>query len=166
MMLVDYQYMFIYYDLIIQKLFNYYYKVCLLNWKIEIDTIIQNLNDPYERDFITREKLDVIANILKNELKERAIILELIIWKISCIRSCCNNVHESNIVSSMSTTTVSMNDLLEKFVVINGGGGDPKQFKQNCRITSGAEMIIPGILPFLDDGPINKILLELETGFK
>ena len=141
-------------------------RVGLLNWKVEIDTIIKSLTSSYERDFMTREKLDFIVTVLE-ELKERAVILELAVWKASCIiaaaaSSTTTTADNGDTVTTTTTTTggltmgtVNLSDIIHD-----------SQYKKDCRIKSGAEMIIPGILPYLDDEPIEKILLELKTGFK
>jgi hypothetical protein len=62
---------------------------------------------------------------------------------------------------------LSMEEIL---VVAARRGGDQsnqdefsaQQFKKERRVKSGAEIIIPGVLAFLEDEPVAKILAEFE----
>ena len=82
--------------------------------------------------------LDAIVNEIK-ELMKRSFLLELAIWKATCLRS----------LDDDGTAFQSLQDV-------------PCQYKQDCHIKSGAEIIIPHVLPFLEDEPIAKLMKELQ----
>ena len=112
-------------------------RVGLENWKHTLQKFRKSMAT-HERDFNTREKLDIIEMAL-NEMEERAFVLELVIWKSSCISA----LHEHD-----SDASVNMRDIC-------------CQYKRERRIKSGAEVIIPGVLPFLENEPIQKLVLDL-----
>lgn len=118
-------------------------------WRQTMAGIYESLTKPYERDFVTRERLDAIGNELK-ALMRLSFLLELAVWKASCLRGSDNDglkFHSMQDIDEWGKT--------EKHF-------DPCQYKQECHIKSGAEIIIPHVLPFLEDEPITRLMKELD----
>lgn len=119
-------------------------RVGLLNWKHDMHTFLERLSVP-ERDFDASDKLEMTCEALKT-LLERAILLELAIWKASC---CVHHGEDDEVgLRSMEMSVKGLSD----------------EFKRERRIKSGAEMIIPGVLSFLEDEPIMMLLKQM--GYK
>ena len=106
----------------------------LENWKRMMADFLKSM-ETYERDFTTRDKLDMVAEALK-ELRERVILLELAIWRESCLA-----YHK---------------ECKALFEVA-------PDLKKECRIKSGAQVIIHDVLPFLEDEPIVKLVNEFKN---
>ncbi len=103
------------------------------NWKLLWTTQIIPAMDGtnlYERDFTTRDKLDVICEQARI-VCEVCFHLELVAWKMSILRE---NEHSK----------------------------DPK-WKRHRRIVSGAEIIVPNVLSFLEDEPVERILNQFRS---
>ena len=108
-------------------------------WKRDMRQMLVSLST-HERDFDAQDKLEMTRDVLE-ELLERALVLELAVWKASIElgRAAETTPH---------ATDTSDND--------DDDSGD-RAFKHECRITSGAEIIIPRVLAFLADEPIVKL---------
>jgi len=121
-------------------------RVGLLNWKHDMHAFLERLG-VQERDSNAADKLEMTCQVL-NMLLERAILLELAIWKASCCSVCNDDNEQGDDITSYNMATISVRDLAE-------------DFKRERRIKSGAEMIIPGVLSFLEDEPIMALLEEM-----
>jgi hypothetical protein len=118
-------------------------RVGLVNWKHDMHTFLERLS-VHERDFNASDNLEMTCEALKI-LLERAILLELAIWKTSCY----GGAHEEEQHEVLTTMKgCSMKELSE-------------DYKRERRIKSGAEMIIPGVLSFLEDEPIAALLEQM-----
>ena len=89
----------------------------------------------YERDFTTRDKLDVICEEAK-VVCEVCLSLELVAWNTSIL------------LGRRETTA-----MLE----------DDAEWKQHRRIVSGAEIIVPNVLSFLEHEAVERILDRFRT---
>lgn len=123
-------------------------RVGLVNWKHDMHTFLELLGVP-ERDFDASDKLEITCEALKS-LLERAILLELAIWKTSCCARHDDGRDGDDRSGFLMPLTMegSMKEL-------------SKDYKQERRIKSGAEMIIPGVLSFLEDEPIAALLEQM-----
>lgn len=121
-------------------------RIGLVNWKHDMHTFLERLNVP-ERDVDASDKLELTSEALQM-LLERAILLELAIWKVNCFSQDNNNNNNSNHGDDLRTTGLTWQDLSE-------------DYKRERRIKSGAEMIIPGVLSFLEDEPIAILLQQM-----
>lgn len=102
----------------------------LQNWKRHIHAVMRSMS-AHERDFMTRERLDSVIGGLRS-LLERAHLLELVIWKMSCfIHAKCDHVKNLS-----------------------------KEIKAECRIKSDASLIIPHILAWIEAEPIESFVAE------
>ena len=101
----------------------------------------------YERDFTTRDKLDVICTEVR-AFWEACVSLELVVWKMSCL----SGIREAQETKDQQQQGCCNTKLLE-----DGG------FKQNRRIVSGVEIIVPNVLSFLEDEPVERILEQFRS---
>eukprot|EP00536_Pseudo-nitzschia_multiseries_P013914 jgi/Psemu1/213191/e_gw1.630.6.1 len=97
----------------------------------------------YERDFTTRDKLDVICTELR-VWYETCVALELVVWKIGCER-----------VKNERRRTITRTPTGDGNEDTSNG---TSEFRNNCRIVSGAEIIVPNVLSFLEQEPVENIL--------
>ena len=96
-------------------------------WKQDMRQCLTSLQT-HERDFNAADRLEMTQEVIQEYL-ECACVLELAIWK-----------------ASMELRKTNFN-----------GSDAQDAFKQECRIKSGAEIIIPGVLSFLAEEPIRKL---------
>lgn len=115
-------------------------RVGLDMWKKNMTQFIKSM-ETHERDFTTSDKLEMTREVLK-ELLELAFLLELGIWRANCLSP--HYCHKS--MKNISELDASDHDF------------DAAEFKKERRIKSGAEIIIPGVLSFLEDEPIVKLM--------
>jgi hypothetical protein len=151
-------------------------------WKYQIKSIMihsMNSTNLYERDFMTRDKLDIICTQFEL-LYEKCIVLELVVWKISCFVGLIelmnmnnsannNNNHNSNndassksasiLTSSSSSSSSSLNNIITETAVVPVVSA----YKTNRRIVSGSEIIVPNILSFLEGEPIINIVQTFQS---
>ena len=104
-------------------------------WKRDMRQCLMSLQT-HERDFNAADRLEMTQDVFREYL-ECAFVLELAVWKASME------------LQQMATT----GDDDDHGMVAD----DPIGFKQECRIKSGAEIIIPGVLAFLAEEPILKL---------
>mmetsp|Transcript_26243 Transcript_26243/g.39726 ORF Transcript_26243/g.39726 Transcript_26243/m.39726 type:complete len:388 (-) Transcript_26243:2348-3511(-) len=103
-------------------------RVGLELWKRDILRFIRKMAI-HERDFTTRDKLDMIVDTFKQML-EKLYVLELVLWKATCAR-----YSENQEVKELN-----------------------ESFKRDCRIKSGACEIIKGVFPFIEEDCLAKLL--------
>jgi ankyrin repeat protein len=101
----------------------------------------------YERDFTTRDKLDVICTEAR-AFWEACVSLELVVWKMSCL---------SGIREAQETNDQQQEEYCNTKLMEDGG------FKRNRRIVSGVESIVPNVLSFLEDEPVERILEQFHS---
>jgi hypothetical protein len=121
-------------------------RVGLINWKHDMHTFLDRLSVE-ERDFDANDKLAMTCQAL-NMLLERAILLELAIWKIF---TCCDSGQEEEGCHGTNPPDMCMKNFSD-------------EYKRERRIKSGAETIIPGVLSFLEDEPIVDLLRQMGEG--
>lgn len=97
-------------------------------WKKDMRSFLKSLSTR-ERDCDTSYKLEVTMEALQ-DFMERVFVLELGVWKVSCIQ----------------------------------GGGDrqDEDYKRERRIKSGAEVIVAGVMAFLEDEPVANVLEKIK----
>jgi hypothetical protein len=113
-------------------------------WKTDIKSFLKSMKI-HERDVDVRFKLNVIEKNLE-ALMERATLLELCVWKASCLG------YSNDGFQSMKDI-VALGETIHDF--------DPGEYKREAHIKSGAEIIIPGVVRFLEDEPVARILDEI-----
>ena len=101
----------------------------------------------YERDFTTRDKLDVICNEAR-VVCEACWSLELVTWKMSIL----SGVQEEEPIEDRGNSFASKTKIPED-----------TEWKQNRKIVSGAEVIVPNVLSFLEDEPVERILSQFRS---
>lgn len=123
-------------------------------WKHVMDTYVTYMASTPERDFMTREKLNVLTEAIQ-EMKERAVLLELAVWKESCLSSIFTE-------SSSSQRLSCLNEFNEYWPKQHGTTHrhSLSEYKRECRIKSGAETIVRSVLPFLEGEPLVKYKQE------
>lgn len=136
------------------------HRVGLDNWKGEFRTMLDYMKGTYERDFGTRDKLDMIGEEILLFI-QRATVFELAIWKASCLLGVASGLNGRR----LDITSFSMKELLD---LAQGMAEDASEFssdgfKKERHVNSGAEIIIPGVLSFLEDEPIVRVLEEFEA---
>eukprot|EP00980_Cylindrotheca_fusiformis_P012411 scaffold3046_cov105-Cylindrotheca_fusiformis.AAC.10 len=117
-------------------------------WKITMNQLLVSLTKSYERDLVTRERLDSICAQIK-ELLHRAFLLELAIWKGSCLRG----LNSAGINFHCLQDIDNWEKVDSKF--------DASQYRQEMLHLGGADQIIPHVLPFVEDEAIVKLMDEL-----
>ena len=91
--------------------------------------------ETYERDFTTRDKLDIICDAMRN-FKERVFTLELAVWRASCLQ--------------FDPRFRSMEDVFEHESSQVFGVFDAHAYKVDCRIKSGADIIVRDVISFVE----------------
>ena len=107
-------------------------------WKRDMRQYLKSM-ETHERDFHTADKLEMTREAL-TAFMERVFLLELGIWKAACLVPDCHNLQD---VANLHAKDTSF---------------DITEYKKQRRITSGAEIIIPRVVAFLEDEPISKLL--------
>jgi hypothetical protein len=136
--------------------------VGLDNWKAEFRTMLACMKNTYERDFVTRDKLDLIADEIQLFI-QRAVILELAVWKASCLLGVSSSIR-MGAVGGVDITTISLKEVVDTAASMEGVSNEfsSDAFKNERHVNSGAEIIIPGVLSFLENEPIERILEAFE----
>ena len=117
-------------------------------WKRDMDQLVESMST-HERDFMTREKLNVIIEAI-HEMVERIVLLELAVWREACL-----TVQDGHRVESMAALAEHLGD----------NHGSVAEYKQERRIKSGAECIARSVLSFLEGAPLAKYKKEFpESG--
>ena len=135
------------------------------NWKHQVHVdVVGQINAVHERDFATRDKLEMTCEALHG-LWEESILLELAVWKASCcryVREWEQRQHQRRNDEKNDTKAVSpvhsMQDSLMDLDLTD-------VVKHECRVQSGAEMIIPGVIGFLEDEPVSHLLKDIRLNY-
>ncbi len=115
------------------------------NWKrLWLTKVIPAMDGKnlYERDFTTRDKLDVICSQAR-VVCEVCLSLELVAWKMSIL---------SGIRGEPSNTDNFATKLLKD-----------NKWKSHRRIVSSAEVIVPNVMSFLQNEPVERIVEQFRS---
>lgn len=115
----------------------------LEQWKTDMNQILDSLR-VHERDFTTRDKLDMVCDTLR-DFMERVHALELAVWRASCLQ-----------FGKYKT----MKEAIEHEARQANGLGT-LGYKRARRIQSGTDVIVRDVIPFLEDDPIDELLSAL-----
>lgn len=108
-------------------------------WKRDMRKYLKSM-ETHERDFDAADKLEMTREAFTTFL-ERTFVLELALWKATCLAPGCHTLQE-----------------VEANLHANEKCVDFCEYKKQRRITCGAEIIIPGVMSFLEDEPITSLL--------
>ena len=114
-------------------------------WKADIKRLLTKMNI-HERDFTTRDKLDMICDTIK-DFMERVFTLELAVWRASCLQ--------------FDTQFTSMEQVFDQEASIADGPFDAHGYKVDRRIRSGADIIVRDVIPFLENEPVEELIQKL-----
>ena len=116
-------------------------------WKADMKHVLQ-LIGTQERDFTTRDKLDMVRDVIRN-LMERVFVLELAVWRASCFEF---NAQFSSTQSVMERLAI---------LAVSDPQFDPNAYKTDRRIKSGADIIVRDVIPFLEYGAVDEMVAML-----
>jgi len=85
-----------------------------------------------------RQVIHIYESLSKYEKMERISLLELAIWRTSCL-------------NAGSTKFDSIMQAMEDYLLARDEGSNSAEHKRECQIKSGADAIIQGVLPFLEE---------------
>lgn len=121
----------------------------LERWKAEVRSTVRGMRTPHERNFETRDKLDMICDAVE-EFAERAAALELAVWRASCLRfdPGCSSVGEALEREARRAS-------------VEGRTFDAGLYKAERRIRSGADIIVRDVVPFLEHEPVEEVVRKL-----
>ena len=121
-------------------------EIGLDSWKRQCNAFLADMDGTnlYERDFTTRDKLDVICAQVR-VFYEICVNLELVAWRMSCLSGIRDEQEKSDGGS------------------INTNVWEDGQYKRDRRIVSGTEIIVPNVLSFLEDEPVERILEQFRS---
>lgn len=111
-------------------------------WKADMKSLLTSM-ETHERDFTTRDKLDMICETMK-EFMERVFTLELAVWRASCLQ--------------FDERFASMQEVLDHEASIVSGPFDAHDYKVDRRIRSGADIIVRDVIPFLENEPVEELI--------
>jgi hypothetical protein len=140
------------------------FRVGLQNWKRDLADMIKAMNETYEREFATRDKLDIIEKEL-GLFVHKTVLLELAVWKASCFVGIQRPQQSDDPnPSGLSFSTSTLQEMLDyasaqaRDVTFSVGN-----YKHERHVKSGAEIILPGVLSFLENEPIDRIIKEFQS---
>ena len=114
-------------------------------WKDDIQSLLNNMR-VHERDFTTRDKLDMICDTVV-EFRERVFVLELAVWRASCLQ--------------FDTSFTSIQEAMDHEASTTDAAFDINTYKADRRIRSGADIIIRDVIPFLEHEAVEEALQKL-----
>lgn len=130
-------------------------RIGLENWKQTMYQLLSSLTKSYERDFVTRERLDAIC-VEVRALLHRVFLLELVLWKASCLRGM-----KENGSSFTPCASNCLEQTIQEWGAHTNQSYDTCQYMQEMLHLSGADQIIPHVLPFLEGEAVEKLMIEL-----
>jgi hypothetical protein len=110
-------------------------------WKSDLKTLLE-LMQTHERDFTTRDKLDIAMDVIRNFM-ERVHALELAVWRASCLQ----------FNAEFSSMQQMIDHLPSTF--------DIHEYKNDRRIKSGADVIVRDVIPFLEYEAVEVLMSNL-----
>eukprot|EP00985_Skeletonema_marinoi_P021146 scaffold12845_cov141-Skeletonema_marinoi.AAC.4 len=116
-------------------------------WKTEIKNMLTSMQT-HERDFTTRDKLDMISDAMRN-FNARVFTLELAVWRASCLQ--------------FDTRFQSMEDVLEHESSQASGDFDSHAYKVDRRIKSGADIIVRDVMSFVENEPVDEVIDQFKN---
>jgi hypothetical protein len=119
-------------------------------WKRDMKHLLELLRT-HERDFTTRDKLDIVIEVILNFL-ERVFALELAIWRASCLQFNSEFSSLQHLIEYLSSSTIS-DECNKSF--------DPHAYKSDRRIKSGADVIVRDVIPFLEYEVVDELMSKL-----
>ena len=120
-------------------------------WKKDINFLVRSMKDAYERDFSTRDKLDMICETI-TEFMERVFVLELAVWRASCLQ--------------FDTKYTTMQDVLENESAKSMDSTfDAHAYKADRRVRSGADTIVREVIPFIENEPVVVMIAKLKAAY-
>lgn len=120
-------------------------------WKTDINSLVGSMNDAYERDFTTRDKLEMICESI-TEFMERVFVLELAVWRASCLQ--------------FDTKFAAMQEVLDyESANSTDGSFDAHAYKAERRVRSGADAIVREVIPFLENEPVVDMIAKLKAAY-
>ena len=119
-------------------------------WKADMKSVLE-LMSTHERDFTTRDKLDMVMETIRNFM-ERVFVLELAVWRASCLQFRTEYSSIQQIIEHMSSNSLSGDT--ELF--------DVHVYKADRRIKSGADVIVRDVIPFLEYEAVDELVLKLQ----
>jgi ankyrin repeat protein len=118
----------------------------LVLWQKDVKSMLNSMQT-HERDFTTRDKLDIISDAISN-FKERVFTLELAVWKASCLQ--------------FDSKFQSMEDVIEH-ESLQMPCFDAHTYKVDRRIKSGADIIVRDVMSFLENEPVDEIIDQFKN---
>jgi hypothetical protein len=115
-------------------------------WKADMKHLLELLQT-HERDFTTRDKLDIVHDVIHNFM-ERVFNLELAVWRASCLQFSAEFPSMQHVIEHLSLLALS--DTKVAF--------DARAFKADRRIKSGADVIVRDVIPFVEFEPVNELI--------
>lgn len=120
-------------------------------WKTDMISLVTSMTDAYERDFTTRDKLDMICESIR-EFIERVFVLELAVWRASCLQ--------------FDTKFATMQDVLDyESAKSVDRTFDAHAYKVDRRVRSGADDIVREVIPFLENEPVIDMIAKLKAAY-
>ena len=116
-------------------------------WKAHMKSILKSMKT-HERDFSTRDKLDIISEVIQ-DFMHRVFELELAVWRASCLK--------------FDTKFSTMQDVLDyesalAYTADPETNFDAHAYKVDRRIKSGADIIVRDVFPFLENEPVEEVV--------
>ena len=105
----------------------------LERWKIDLEELIISVTWG-DRE---RQVQQIYERLSKYEKMERISLLELAIWRTSCLNA--------------GNTKFDSMQAMEDYLLATDEASNPAEYKRECQIKSGTDAIIQGVLPFLEE---------------
>lgn len=115
-------------------------------WKSDMRRLLRSMQT-HERNFTTRDKLDILCEVLRM-FRDRVFALELAVWRASCLRF-----------------DARFSSLQEALNEEERGAPSPfeaRAYKAERRIKSGADVIVRGVISFLEWEPVDELYQKLK----
>ena len=120
-------------------------------WKTDINCLVKSMTDAYERDFSTRDKLDIICETI-TEFVERVFVLELAVWRASCLQFDAKYATMQEVLDCESAKSLDSTF-------------DAHAYKVDRRVRSGADAIVREVIPFIENEPVEEIIAKLKAAY-
>mmetsp|Transcript_10082 Transcript_10082/g.21274 ORF Transcript_10082/g.21274 Transcript_10082/m.21274 type:complete len:375 (-) Transcript_10082:304-1428(-) len=113
-------------------------------WKSDMKSLLTSM-ETHERNFTTRDKLDMICETMRDFI-DRVFVLELAVWRASCLQ--------------FDKRFSCMRDVLDHECSISATPFCPRAYKVGQHVRSGADIIVRGVIPFLEMEPVEDLVRE------
>ena len=115
-------------------------------WKRDVKNMLRSMQT-HERDFTTRDKLDIISDAIFN-FNERVFTLELAVWRASCLQFDSRFLSMERVFEHESSRVPCF---------------DTQAYKVDRRIKSGADIIVRDVMSFLENEPVDEIIEKFKN---